>query len=230
MKNNNNRPYTLLISEVTADGKLTLAKGVSSKRLMKFMSHESEVMLHQCRASVDAIMVGANTIRIDNSHLTVRLVEGKNPLRVIPSASGVIPLDSNILNNEAATLIAVSETTPPLQIQKIKNSGVEVIIAGREEVDIPLLFSILYSKYGIRRLMVEGGSHLNGTLFSHHLIDEVRLIHLPFIVGGDSTPSLVSGFGASDESSMIQLELQRYSLYGDNLVTEYLVRERNTIN
>jgi 2,5-diamino-6-(ribosylamino)-4(3H)-pyrimidinone 5'-phosphate reductase len=74
-----------MISEITADGKLTLGKGISSKILMKHMSHEAEILLHQTRAEYDAIMVGSSTIRIDNSFLTVRMVEGKNPLRVIPN-------------------------------------------------------------------------------------------------------------------------------------------------
>ncbi len=66
------RPHVLMMSEITADGKLTLKKGASSKILMKYMSHETEILLHSTRAEYDAIMVGANTIRIDNSFLTVQ--------------------------------------------------------------------------------------------------------------------------------------------------------------
>jgi 2,5-diamino-6-(ribosylamino)-4(3H)-pyrimidinone 5'-phosphate reductase len=223
MNSTRTRPYTLLISEVTADGKLTLAQGISSKRLMKFMSHESEVMLHECRAMVDAIMVGANTIRIDNSCLTVRLATGKNPLRVIPSSSGNLPLTSNIFNGDAATLVAVSQDAPSERIEQLKQHGADVVITGAHEVDISDLMNILYSRFNIRYLMVEGGSHLIGTLFSHNLIDEVRLIHLPFIVGGENTPSLVSGFSAGDENGMIRLELKKYAMYGENLVTEYTI-------
>ena len=80
------RPHVLMMSEITADGKLTLKKGASSKILMKYMAHETEILLHETRAAYDAIMVGANTIKIDNSFLTVRLVPGKSPLRVIPTS------------------------------------------------------------------------------------------------------------------------------------------------
>ena len=66
-----------MMSEITADGKLTLKRGASSKRLMKFMAPETEVLLHETRAACDAIMVGSNTIRIDNSFLTVRYIEGR---------------------------------------------------------------------------------------------------------------------------------------------------------
>ena len=91
------RPHVLMMSEITVDGKLTLKRGASSKILMKYMAPETEVLLHRTRAECDAIMVGANTIRIDNSFLTVRLVEGKNPLRVIPTSRGEIPPGANIL-------------------------------------------------------------------------------------------------------------------------------------
>ncbi len=88
------RPHVLMMSEITADGKLTLKKGASSKILMKYMAHETEILLHKTRADCDAIMVGANTIRIDNSFLTVRFVPGKSPIRVIPSSMADIPADA----------------------------------------------------------------------------------------------------------------------------------------
>jgi 2,5-diamino-6-(ribosylamino)-4(3H)-pyrimidinone 5'-phosphate reductase len=108
MSDHINRPYVTLVSEVTIDGKLTVTRGASSKLLMQFMSHEAEVLLHQIRADSDAIMVGANTIRIDNSFLTVRHVEGKNPIRVIPSSKADISPDANVLSPDAPTIIAVS--------------------------------------------------------------------------------------------------------------------------
>ncbi|HJK84145.1 MAG TPA: dihydrofolate reductase family protein, partial [Methanocorpusculum sp.] len=90
------KPHVLMISEITADGKLTLKRGASSKILMKHMSHEAEILLHETRAAYDAIMVGSSTIKIDNSFLTVRMVPGKSPLRVIPSSMADLPLDANV--------------------------------------------------------------------------------------------------------------------------------------
>jgi len=69
------RPYVTLISEMTVDGKLTLKRGLSSKIIMGLMDMESQKFLHKKRTEFDAIMVGSNTIKIDNSILTNRLVE-----------------------------------------------------------------------------------------------------------------------------------------------------------
>jgi 2,5-diamino-6-(ribosylamino)-4(3H)-pyrimidinone 5'-phosphate reductase len=217
------RPHVLMMSEITADGKLTLRKGASSKILMKYMAHETEILLHKTRAECDAIMVGSHTIKIDNSFLTVRLVAGKSPLRVIPNSRADIPLESNVLKSDAPTVIAVSGRAPPDRVQAIRERGAKVVVAGEKDVDLPLLMQILWKDYGVRKLMIEGGPTLNWHMLQHRLVDEIRLIHLPFIVGGADTPSLVGGMHIESEEEMIRLELTRFYLCGTNLVSEYRV-------
>jgi 2,5-diamino-6-(ribosylamino)-4(3H)-pyrimidinone 5'-phosphate reductase len=216
-----NRPHVLMMSEITADGKLTLKKGASSKILMKYMSHETELLLHNTRAEYDAIMVGANTIRIDNSFLTVRYVTGKSPLRVIPCSMADIPLDANVLGSDAPTAIAVCEAAPKERIEAIQKKGASVIVAGKTHVDLPLLMKILKEKFGVNKLMIEGGPTLNWHMLHDRLVDEIRLIHLPFIVGGADTPSLVGGMHINSEEEMIRLNLKKFYLCGSNLVSEF---------
>lgn len=215
------RPHVLMMSEITADGKLTLKKGASSKILMKYMAHETEILLHTTRAEYDAIMVGANTIRIDNSFLTVRLVPGKSPLRVIPCSKADLPLDANVLGNDAPTVVAVSEAAPADRVAEIRKKGVHVVVAGKDHVELPLLMKILKKDFGIENLMIEGGPTLNWHMLHDRLVDEIRLIHLPFIVGGSDTPSLVGGMHINDESEMIRLSLKKFYQCGSNLVSEY---------
>lgn len=215
------RPHVLMMSEITADGKLTLKKGASSKILMKYMAPETEVLLHQTRAEYDGIMVGSNTIRIDNSFLTVRVVPGRSPLRVIPSSRADIPLDANVLGPDAPTVIAVSESAPFERVKALRNRGADVVVAGEKQVDLTRLMRILSTEYGVERLMIEGGPTLNWHMLHARLVDEIRLIHLPFIVGGADTPSLVGGMHIDAEEDMIRLSLKKFYLCGTNLVTEY---------
>lgn len=221
-----NRPHVLMMSEITADGKLTLKKGASSKILMKYMAPETEILLHQTRAVYDAIMVGANTIRIDNSYLTVRLIPGKSPLRVIPCSMADIPLDANVLGKDAPTAIAVCENALPDRVAAIKNRGAHIIVAGKNHVELPLLMKILKEKFNVNKLMIEGGPTLNWHMLHHKLVDEIRLIHLPFIVGGSDTPSLVGGMHINSEDEMIRLNLKKYYMCGSNLVSEFDVLYR----
>lgn len=218
------KPYVLMISEITADGKLTLKRGASSKILMKHMSHEAEILLHKTRAEYDAIMVGSSTIKIDNSFLTVRMVPGTSPLRVIPSSLADIPLDANVLDTSTVpTVIAVSKAAPEDSIKALKKKGVSVVVCGEEKVELPKLMDILYTEFHVRKLIIEGGPTLNWHMLHHKLVDEIRLIHLPFIVGGDDTPSLVGGMHIDSEDQMIRLELKNTCMAGTNLVTEYNV-------
>ena len=218
------KPHVLMISEITADGKLTLKRGASSKILMKHMSHEAEILLHETRAAYDAIMVGSSTIKIDNSFLTVRMVPGKSPLRVIPSSMADLPLDANVLDTSTVpTVVAVSAAAPKDRVAALQEKGVSVIVAGKEKVDLPLLMDSLYREFSVRKLINEGGPTLNWHMLHHHLVDEIRLIHLPFIVGGNDTPSLVGGMHIDSEDQMIRLELSGTRMVGTNMITEYRV-------
>lgn len=222
------RPKVLMISEITADGKLTLGKGVSSKILMTYMSKEAEIMLHQTRAEYDAIMVGSSTIRIDNSYLTVRKVKGESPLRVIPNSLADLPINSNVFDvSKVPTILAVSERAPSENTEAFKNKGVDVLVCGKEKVDLSLLMDKLFRDYNVRKLMIEGGPTLNWHMLNLGFVDKICLIHMPFIVGGADTPSLVGGMPILSKDDMIHLELKSTKMYGTNLVTEYKVLNRS---
>ncbi|ACD65871.1 MAG TPA: 2,5-diamino-6-(ribosylamino)-4(3H)-pyrimidinone 5'-phosphate reductase [Sulfurihydrogenibium sp.] len=216
------RPYVIIVSEVTVDGKLTLSKGVSSKEIMKFMDEEANRYLHETRAKVDGIMVGAETIRTDNPYLTVRYVSGKNPTRIIPTSTADIPLDANILKKDSPTIIVTTEKAPEERVKALSEK-VEVIVAGKEEVDLIKMMDILYNK-GIRNLMVEGGSTLNWNLIKNGLVDEIRIIHMPFIVGGTDTPTLVGGEGFKSLEEVVKLKLRAHFMRGSHLITEWEVK------
>jgi len=216
------RPYTIIVSEVTVDGKLTLRKGRSSKEIMQFMDEEANRYLHELRAKVDGIMVGAETIRTDNPFLTVRYVEGKNPTRIVPTSKADIPLDANILKKDAPTIIVTSKKAPQEKVDTIREKA-EVLIVGEDSVDLVEMMNQLYQK-GIKSLMVEGGSTLNWNLIRLGLVDEVRLIHIPFIVGGSDTPTLVGGEGFYSFDEVVKLKLRAHFLRGSHLITEWEIK------
>jgi 5-amino-6-(5-phosphoribosylamino)uracil reductase len=150
------RPYVIIVSEVSVDGKLTLYRGASSKELMSLMDMEAYRYLHEIRAKVDGIMVGCETVRTDNPSLTVRYAEGKNPVRIIPCSTANVPLDANIFSKDAPTIIVSTLRAPKERIEKIRELGAEVWIVGEDLVDFEKLLPMLYER-GIRSLMVEGG-------------------------------------------------------------------------
>ena len=216
------RPYVIIVSEVSVDGKLTLYRGASSKELMTLMDQEAYRYLHEIRAKVDGIMVGCETVRTDNPSLTVRYVEGQNPTRIIPCSTANVPLDANIFSKDAPTIIVTTSRAPEERVQKIRSTGAEVLVVGEDLVDFDRLMPILYEK-GIRSLMVEGGASINWEFIRRGFVDEIRLIHLPVIVGGENVPTLVGGEGFKSLKNLLHLRLRSHFRRGSHLITEWEV-------
>jgi riboflavin-specific deaminase-like protein len=88
------------------------------------------VRFHKLRASVDAIVVGISTILADDPRLTVRLVKGKNPARVIVDSRGRIPIDSQIMRaaSRIKTIVAVTDQAPEEKIHKLEDMGAQVLV------------------------------------------------------------------------------------------------------
>ncbi len=137
------RPHVLMMSEITADGKLTLKKGASSKILMKYMAHETEILLHE---TTGGLRRDHGRVQHDPDRQLIPdgpVRPGKSPLRVIPSSDASLPPDSNVLKPDAPTVIAVCARAPAERVDAIRASGADVIVAGEERVDLPLLMQRL---------------------------------------------------------------------------------------
>ena len=180
------------LSELTIDGKLALHRTSSSKELFDYSSYELKAWFHGLRAECDAIMVGANTVRVDDPLLTVRYVEGKSPLRVIPSSDGLLPLTSALLNDGLPTLIATGRTASATTVAALAaKPGVEVIRCGEDEVDLAALMALLAAR-GVRSLIVEGGSTLLSSLFGRGLVSKIIIKHIPIISGDPEAPTYLT--------------------------------------
>ena len=112
------RPYVILSAAITLDGKL----GVKNKRT-KLSSKNDKIRVHKLRSEVDAIIIGKNTVKLDNPLLTVRHVKGKNPVRVILDSFGTIKSNSKIIQtcNKVPTIVAVSESISNKILSVCKN-------------------------------------------------------------------------------------------------------------
>jgi riboflavin-specific deaminase-like protein len=180
------------LSELTIDGKLALHRASSSKELFDYSTDELKAWFHGQRALCDAIMVGANTVRVDDPSLTVRYVEGPNPLRVIPSSDGLLPLTSALLNDGFPTLIAVARKANRAAVAALEaKPHVEVVCCGDDIVDLPTLMGLLADR-GIRTLIVEGGSTLLSSLFGHDLVSRIIIKHIPIISGDPDAPTYLT--------------------------------------
>jgi len=211
------RPYVILSAAITLDGKL----GVKNKRT-KLSSKNDKIRVHKLRSKVDAIIIGNNTVRLDNPLLTVRHTQGKNPVRIILDSSGTIKSNSKIIQtcNKIPTIIAVSELISEKNLQRLRKFSLEIIVCGKNNVDISKLLGILL-KNGIKKILLEGGGTVNWSFIKRNLIDEAIITLTPYILGGKDSVSLVEGIGFKNLDVSTKLKLKKVQKNKNELVLFY---------
>lgn len=211
------RPYVILNAAMTIDGKIATKKGDS-----KISSKDDLVRVHKLRASVDAIMVGINTVLVDDPSLKVKYCEGKNPIRIVVDSRARTPIRSRIISDkDALTFIAVTNKAPIDRVNKLKEAGAKIILCGEgEKVDLAILLKTL-KDMGIKRVLVEGGGNINWSIISQGFFDELQVTIGPFIVGGRDAITLVEGNGVEKMDEGIRVRLHKVEQHGDEAVLIY---------
>ena len=176
-------PLVTLGYAQTLDGRLATSTG-SSKWIS---APESLRFCHELRAKHDAIMVGAGTVCKDDPRLTVRLVAGQNPLRVVVDSTLRAPLAAAVLTEEAApgTVLAVTDRAPAAKREKVRALGATVLCLpadGGGRVDLVALLAALHER-GIGSVLVEGGAGLITALLRDRLVDRLAVCVAPKIIG-----------------------------------------------
>jgi 2,5-diamino-6-(ribosylamino)-4(3H)-pyrimidinone 5'-phosphate reductase len=218
------RPFTFVNVAASVDGKISN----ESRKQIKISSKEDFLRVDRLRAFADAIMVGIGTVISDNPSLTIksealrieRIRNGKtsNPLRIVVDSRLRIPANSNILDNEAETLLATTELADDKRkLELSKKARVEIF--GSQKVDLKQLSRFLYD-IGIERLMVEGGGALINSMLREKLIDELNIYYGNIVIGGESSPTIVDG---SSFEPPIKLELLNFQRLGDGIFTRWKV-------
>lgn len=195
------RPYVILSAAISIDGKIATRTGRSN-----LSSKKDLVRVHNLRKSVDAILIGKNTVNVDNPSLTVRHVKGKNPIRIILDPNGGLSLKSKVIRTakKTPTILVVSENASK-NVEKFVAKGAQVIRCGKKTINIKKLLQIL-GKRGIKRIVVEGGGTTNWYFFKEKLVDEIIITVTPYVLGGSTAISLVEGVGFENISNSFKLK------------------------
>ncbi len=171
-------PFVILKVAQTLDGKIATLKGDS-----KWITSEtSREFVYKLRSKVDAVLVGFKTIIKDNPELTIHKIKGKNPKRIILTASGQIPLDSRVLKNnkDNKTIIVTSKIT-----SRLKSYQAEIWEIP-ENRDRKIDLQEFLKKAGqekIASILIEGGKEIFTSFLKNGLVDEVYYFLSPKILG-----------------------------------------------
>ena len=187
------RPFVIVKCGMSLDGRLTRPAGESRWITGRF----ARLHAHQLRAQVDAILVGAETVRTDNPRLTLRGVRGaRQPWRVVLTRSGKLPHRAQLFSDRLSS---------------------RTLIYQRES-----LAAVLRSlaKRGVTSVLIEGGGDVLGQAVDARLIDKLQLYLGPILTGG---PIIAfPGRGTATVANALRLRRVSYQQIGKSVcVTAY---------
>ena len=159
------RPYIILKWAQTADGFMDKIREENERGSFPISSSESRKLVHQWRSLEQAILVGPTTALNDNPALTVRLVDGENPIRIVIDEKGCLPEELQLFNNEARTIALVGSGVQArynCEILPLEKSGVEEWMR------------VLHTA-NIQSILVEGGAGILNTFIESGMWDEMRV-------------------------------------------------------
>jgi diaminohydroxyphosphoribosylaminopyrimidine deaminase/5-amino-6-(5-phosphoribosylamino)uracil reductase len=176
-------PFVTLKFAQSLDGRIA----TKARRSQWISSPDTLRLAHKLRSIHDAVLVGIGTALADDPSLTVRLVKGENPQRIIVDSRLRTPLTAQILNDEGVdrTMVVATEGANRKKAQKIQHLGAEILWAEknrRGEVDLRDLLEKL-GHMGITSVLVEGGSRIITSFLKERLADKILIVVAPKFIG-----------------------------------------------
>lgn len=223
-------PYVLLSVAASIDGYID---DNTDERLL--LSNDADFdRVDEVRAGVDAILVGANTIRRDNPRLLVRSDDRRkgridagrteSPIKVTVSATGDLDPSSKFFSTGDVDKIVYVPTSAVGTTTESVGEVSTVVDAG-STVDLSFLLDDLGNR-GVKRLMVEGGGTIHTQFLSADLADEIHLVVAPFLIGDSTAPRFV-GNATFPQSPANRMSLAEVEQIGDVVLLRYLPKKTN---
>jgi len=187
------RPFIHLKMAMSLDGRISLGRSISTA----FSSEAALKRVHEMRHEHDAILVGSNTVVVDDPGLTDRsgLERRRKLVRVILDNRLRTPPDSTVASTARETpTIIVSNSTDAEKRKALVASGVDFIV--EDARNLHAVLSALRQR-NIQSILVEGGTEVSGAFRDAGLIDKLTLMIAPRIIGGNDAPLAFGGHGAA---------------------------------
>jgi riboflavin-specific deaminase-like protein len=207
------RPFVTLAYARSLDGCLAHRRGERTR----LSGPESLRLTHSLRACHAALVIGVETVLVDDPLLTTRLVPGPSPLRVILDSHLRTPPEARVLSRRAPGVwIACGDDADPERAGRLVRVGARVVHGPRHPrgVDVAGLLVAL-GRAGVRSVMVEGGARVLASFVRDRLVDFVCVTVAPVEIGGARAVTL-----AHDPLSepALGLTIRRFQLGRDTLI------------
>jgi GTP cyclohydrolase II len=207
------RPYVVLKYAQTVDGRIATRHGDA-----KWISGEPERRIsHALRAACDAVLVGVGTATVDDPQLTVRMVSGRSPLRVVLDSTLRLPPTARVLDEQAGTIMITTDRSSEERRTALRARavGVRVVEPGPRGVDLAGALESLRT-FGVRSLLVEGGARVITSFLAEKLVDRLVIGIAPTIIG--TGIDAVGDLGVARVAEGIRLTNRSVHTAGDDLL------------
>jgi riboflavin-specific deaminase-like protein len=164
----------------SVDGRIATVNGDA-----KWISGEEERRVsHGLRAASDAVLVGVNTVILDDPQLTVRMMPGASPGRVVLDSTLRIPSAARVLDAMAATRIITTDRSDPQRRAELRRCGVQVdvVAGGPSGVDLAAALAALRMS-GTECVLVEGGACVITSMLAAGVVDRLVVGIAPMLLG-----------------------------------------------
>jgi 3,4-dihydroxy 2-butanone 4-phosphate synthase/GTP cyclohydrolase II len=208
------RPFVVLRYTQTLDGRI--AAGPAEQEPTQ--AEEQAQIWHALRAACDAVLVGVGTVLADDPSLTVRVIPGRSPVRVILDSCLRTPLTAAVLNHDAPTYLMTNshvDDRSKLQALAARHVAVRHMSAGPGGLDITAVLRQLHAE-GIRSVLVEGGPQVITSLLAADLADRVIVSISPQILGQGK--GIVGQLGNGVTGHALGLNGRSVHLVGDAII------------
>jgi 3,4-dihydroxy 2-butanone 4-phosphate synthase/GTP cyclohydrolase II len=195
------RPYVVLKFAQTIDGRTATTSGDSRW----ISSSDERALTHAIRAWGDAICVGLGTVLADDPQLTVRLVPGPSPVRVIFDSRLSIPDEARVLGEGPATMLFTSDRSDPARRRALveRGVGVHVVPTHPDGVDLAVALDTM-RELGLATVVVEGGARIGTSLLAAGLVDRIIVSIAPTLLGAGR--DAVGDLGIDRVAAALRLE------------------------
>jgi 2,5-diamino-6-(ribosylamino)-4(3H)-pyrimidinone 5'-phosphate reductase len=227
-------PFLFLNTAITADGKIAPASG----RYVPFGSPRDARHMLELRATADAVMSGARTVNSFPVNMgpgparyrRLRLKRGlaEYNLRVIVSGTGTIDPCAEIFRHRFSPIIILTTNRiSQTKLRRLRAVADEVKIFESQKLNLSGALRWLKKKWGVSRLLCEGGGELNAALFQAGLVHEAHLTICPVIFGGRHSPTLAGGAGIKHLSDAARFQLVSMQRAAEEIFLVYRAQSRS---
>jgi diaminohydroxyphosphoribosylaminopyrimidine deaminase/5-amino-6-(5-phosphoribosylamino)uracil reductase len=220
------RPLVIGKAAVTLDGRIATAGGDS-----KWITGElARTEAHRMRDRADAVMVGIETVLADDPALDVRMIEGRDPLRIVLDTHLRTPANAKVIvGKRAQVLLAHGPEASVDRRATLRAAGAELIELPLEHgrVSLPELLTALGARE-VMQVLVEGGGRVLGALLDADLLDRLATFVAPVVLGDPlGRPLAHRSFAVQNLAQATRLTDVRIRTFGDDVLIEGRVPHRD---